>query len=134
MAFSTGVFTIAVFRPRGTMPVVRDVLMMLVMVGKRMSRLSYRSVVGMGSSSHDFAGVLLIIFKTKSSVTGSKVCKGSPVKEASEEAVGFGEGKLFLMVRIFFVKYSEKTIGRSLESKAEGRGEEKLLSSMELKF
>ena len=30
--------------------------MMLVMVGKRMSRLSYRSVVGMGSSSQDFAG------------------------------------------------------------------------------
>ena len=78
------------------MPVVRDVLMMLVMVGKRMSRLSYRSVVGMGSSSHDFAGVLLIIFKTKSSVTGSKVCKGYPVKEASEETVGFGGGELFL--------------------------------------
>ena len=28
----------AVFRSRGTMPVVRDVLMMFVMVGKRMSR------------------------------------------------------------------------------------------------
>ena len=32
--------TTAVFRSRGTMPVVRDVLMMLVMVGKRMSRFS----------------------------------------------------------------------------------------------
>ena len=53
------------------MPVVRDVLI-IVMVGKRMSRLSYRNVVGMGSSSQDFAGVLLIIFKTKSSVAGSK--------------------------------------------------------------
>ena len=30
-------FTIAVFRPRGTMSVVRDVLMMFVMIGKRMS-------------------------------------------------------------------------------------------------
>ena len=30
----------AVFRSRGTMPVVRDVLMMFVMVGKRMSRFS----------------------------------------------------------------------------------------------
>ena len=116
------------------MPVVRDVLMMLVMVGKRMSRLSYRSVLGMGSSSQDFAGVLLIIFKTKSSVAGSKVCKGSPVKEASEETVGFGGGKLFLMVRIFSVKFSEKTVGRSSESKAEGSGEEKFLPSMELKF
>ena len=103
----------AVFRPCGTMPVVRDVLMMLVMVGKRMSRLSYRSVVGIESSSQDFAGVLLIIFKAKSSVTVSNVCKGSPVKEASEETVGFGGGKLFLMVRIFSVKYSEKTVGRS---------------------
>ena len=104
------------------------------MVGKRMSRLSYRSVVGMGSSSHVFAGVLLIIFKTKSFVTGSKVYKGSLVEEASEETVGFGGEKLFLMVRIFSVKYSEKTIGRSSESKAEGRGEEKFLPSMELKF
>ena len=32
--------TTAVFRSRGTMPVVRDVLMMFVMVGKRMSRFS----------------------------------------------------------------------------------------------
>ena len=70
--FFNRVFTIAVFRPRGTMPVVRDVLTMFVMVGKRMSRLSYRSVVGMGSSSQDFTGVLLIIFKTKSSVTKVK--------------------------------------------------------------
>ena len=76
---------------------------------------------GKGSSSQDFAGVLLIIFKTKSSVTGSKVCQGSPVKESSEETVGFGGGKLFLMVRIFSVKYSEKTFGRSSESKAAER-------------
>ena len=32
--------TMAVFRSGGTMPVVRDVLMMFVMVGKRMSRFS----------------------------------------------------------------------------------------------
>ena len=124
-------FTIAVFRPHGTMPVVRDVF---VMVGKRMSGLSYRSVVGMGSSSQDFAGVLLIIFETKSSVTGSKVCKGSPVKEASEETAGFGGGKLFLMVRIFSVKYSEKTVGRSSESETEGRGEEKFLLSCDIRL
>ena len=65
---------------------------------------------------------------------GSKVCKGSPVQEAPEETVGFGGGKLFLMVRIFSVKSSEKTVGRSSESKAEGSGEEKFLPSMELKF
>ena len=44
-------FTTAVFRPRSIMPIVRDVLMMLGMVGKEMSRLSYRSVVGMGSGA-----------------------------------------------------------------------------------
>ena len=74
-------------------------------------------------------------------MTGSKVCKGSPVKEVSEEAVGFGGGKLFLMVRVFSVNFfflilkkKKKTVGRSSESKAEGRGEEKFLPSMELKF
>ena len=56
------------------------------------------------------------------------------MKEASEQAVWFGGEKLFLMVRVFSVKYSEKTVGRSSESKAEGRGEETFLPSMELKF
>ena len=49
----------------------------------------------MGSSSQDLAGALLIIFKTNSSVTGSKVSKGFPAKEVSGQAVGFGGGKLF---------------------------------------
>ena len=62
----------AVFRSRDTKPVVRDVLM-FVMVGKRMSRFSQRSVVGMESSSQVLAGALLIMFKTSSSTTGSKV-------------------------------------------------------------
>ena len=38
-SFNRGLTT-AVFRSRGTMPVVRDMLMMFVMVGKRMSRFS----------------------------------------------------------------------------------------------
>ena len=37
--FNRGLTT-AIFRSRGTMPVVRDVLMMFVLVGKRMSRFS----------------------------------------------------------------------------------------------
>ena len=134
MAFSTGV---SQFQSSDHVKQCQwQVLMMLVMVNKRMSRLPYRSVVGMESSSQNFARVLLIIFKTKSLVVESKVRKGSPVKEASEQAVGFGGGKLFLMMRIFSVKYSEKTVGRASESKAEGRGEEKgfFLPSMELKF
>ena len=55
----------------------------------------------MGSSSQDLADAQLIIFKTNSSVTDSKVSKGFPAKEVSGQAVGFGGGKLFLMVRIF---------------------------------
>ena len=58
----------------------------------------------MGSSSLDLADALLIIFQTNSSVTDSKVSKGFPAKEVSEQAVGFGGGKLFLMVRIFSLK------------------------------
>ena len=35
---------------------------------------------------------------------------------------------MFLMVRIFSIKYSEKTVRRSSESKAEGSGEEKVFA------
>ncbi len=58
----------------------------------------------MGSSSQDLADTLLIIFKTNSLVTDSKVTKGFPAKEVSGQAVGFGGGKLLLIVRIFSVK------------------------------
>ena len=51
--------------------------------------------MGMGSSSQDLADALLIIFKTNSSVTGSKVSKGFPAKEVSGQAVGFGGGNFF---------------------------------------
>ena len=58
----------------------------------------------MGSSSQDLADALLIIFKTNSSETGSKVSKGFPAKKkVSGQAVGFGGGKLFLIVQIFSV-------------------------------
>ena len=58
----------------------------------------------MGSSSQDLADALLIILMTNSSVTDSKVSKGYPSKEVSGQAVGFGGGQLFLMLRIFSVK------------------------------
>ena len=58
----------------------------------------------MGSSTQDLADTLLIIFKTNSLVTDSKVTKGFPAKEVSGQAVGFGGGKLLLIVRIFSVK------------------------------
>ena len=43
--------------------------------------------MGKGSSSQDLAGALLIIFKTNSSVTGSKISKGSPRKRALSELI-----------------------------------------------
>ena len=49
----------------------------------------------MGSSSQDLADALLIIFKTNSSVTGSKVSQGFPAKDVSGHAVGFGGGNVF---------------------------------------
>ena len=58
----------------------------------------------MGSGSLDLADALLIIFKTNSLVTDSNDSKGFPAKEVSGQAVGFGGGKLFLMVRIYSVK------------------------------
>ena len=48
----------------------------------------------MGSSAQDLEGALLIIFKTDSSVTGSKVSNGFPAKEVSGQAAGFG-GEFF---------------------------------------
>ena len=88
----------------------------------------------MGSSSQDLAGALLIIFKTHSSVTDSKVSKGFPAKDVSGQAGGFGGGKLFLMVGIFSVKQSEETFRRSSESNVEGKGEDLFLRRVVLKF
>ena len=62
-------------------------------------------MVGMESSSPDMPSVLLTIFKTKSSVTGSKISKGLTVKDILEQAAGFGGGCLFLMAQIIPVKY-----------------------------
>ena len=58
------------------------------------------------------------------------------MKEASEETAGFGGGKNKISdgADLLRKKYSEKTVGRPSESKDEGRGEEKFLPSMELKF
>ena len=60
--------------------------------------------MGMGSSSQDLADAPLIILKTNSSVTDSKVSKGFPANEVSGQAAGFGEGKQIQMVQIFSVK------------------------------
>ena len=51
--------------------------------------------MGIGSSSQDLVGAQLIIFKTNSSVTNSKVSKGFPEKDVSGHAVEFGGGNCF---------------------------------------
>ena len=45
--------TIAVLKSGGTKPEANEVLMMLVIVGRRTSRFLYSSSVGMGSGLHD---------------------------------------------------------------------------------
>ena len=45
--------TIAVLKSGGTKPEAYEVLMMLVIVGRRTSRFSYCNAVGMGSGLHD---------------------------------------------------------------------------------
>ena len=50
---------------------------------------------GNGIEFTRLGGCALIIFKTNSSVTGSKVSQGFPAKELSGQAAGFGEGNCF---------------------------------------
>ena len=52
----------------------------------------------------------------------------------SVAAVGLIGGKLFLIVMILLVKYSEKACGMSSESKEDGRGVEFFLPRMALKL
>ena len=67
-----------VFRSRGTMPVVRDVLMMFMTVGKRMSSFHKEAWWEWDQVHKTWQ---MTIFKTNSSVTGSKLSKGFPAKE-----------------------------------------------------
>ena len=46
--------TKAVLKPGGTKPEANEVLMMLLIVGRRTSRFSYSNSVGMGSRLHDW--------------------------------------------------------------------------------
>ena len=47
-------------------------------------------------------------------MTGSKVSKGFPVKEVSGQVVGFGGGKLFLMVRILLLLLINEIIRKDI--------------------
>ena len=56
-------------------------LTMSVIVGTNSAMHSFRSQVGNGSSSHDFAGDSLMIFRISTSVAPIKVVSGVPEKE-----------------------------------------------------
>ena len=87
----------AVFRSCGTMPVVIKRCVEDVHDGQQENVKVF--IKKRGGSGIKFTRLVLIIFKT-----GSKFRKGFPAKEVLGQAVGFGGGKLFLMVQILSVK------------------------------
>ena len=79
-----------------------DMLTMSVIVGTNLAMDSFRSQVGNGSSSHDFAGDSLIIFRISTSVASIKVVSGVPEKEVVIEPHLYkpGNPNSILMVNI----------------------------------
>ena len=77
--FSRGLTT-AVFRS-GTsalQAMAREVLMMLVITGRRTSMFSYSTFVEIGSKSNDFGAVFCRISETNFTVTSLNVCRSLP--------------------------------------------------------
>ena len=70
--------TISVLKSGGKKTEANEMLMMLVIVGRRKSRFSYSSSVGMGSRSHDLGTVFWRISETNCSMTGVNVCSNFP--------------------------------------------------------
>ena len=62
----------------GTRPEASEVLMMLVIVGRRPSRFSYNNFVGMGSRLHDLGVVFWRISKNNCAVAGVNVSSNFP--------------------------------------------------------
>ena len=108
-----------VLKSDGTVLVVRKWFMMFVMVGKRRSRFSHRSVVGIGSSSLFFSSDFWITSRINYSVTGLKFSKGVPEKKEVFTSVDrIVQGKQFLVLRILSVKNSLKNVWKSNRVKA----------------
>ena len=71
----------------------------------------------MGSSSQDLADALLIIFKTNSSVTDSKVSKGFPAKEVSRASSWVWRRKIVSDVADFLSEVIRKDIRKVVRVK-----------------
>ena len=72
--FKSGL-TIAFFVERDTVPVSSEMLIIFVMVGSSVGKISIKNPAGIGSKAHDSLGLLIIILNTSSSVAGLNVSK-----------------------------------------------------------
>ena len=72
--FKSGL-TIAFFIERGTAPGSNKMVIFFVMVGRSVDKISIKNPAGIGSRTHDFFGILLIILDTSSSAAGLNVSK-----------------------------------------------------------
>ena len=70
-----------------------DMLTMSVIVGTNSAMHYFRSQVGNGSSSHDFAGDSLMIFRISTSVASIRVVSGVPEKQVVIEQHLYKPGK-----------------------------------------
>ena len=102
-----------------------DMFTMSVIVGTNSVMHSFRSQVGNGSSSHDFAGDSLMIFRISTSVASIKVVSGVPEKEVVIEPhlhkPGNPNGQYFVvkegaLLPIIFLVNRNKAFGLSLLS------------------
>ena len=92
----------AVFSDLGIRESLNDMLTMSVIVGINSAMHSFRSQVGNGSSSHDFAGDSIMIFRISISVASVKVVSGVTEKEVVIEPHLYkpGNPNSLLMVNI----------------------------------
>ena len=121
----------AVLKLEGKMPEARESLITEVMSGRRQSRHSSSKWVGNASRSQVLEAELRMVYFTKSSLTGSKLRRGRPWKQGSEQLGGSDawQSRLFLLVCTFLWKNSRKRWGSSMRGKTVGRGDVFLLPS-----
>lgn len=67
----------------GTDDSAKDLLIIVVTTGRRMSMTNLRTLAGMGSNSHDLEAELMISLRTSVSVVDEKQSKGDPQSSMS---------------------------------------------------
>lgn len=84
--FSKG-FTKTFFRHYGIVPVESDKFIRFVRAGRTSSVLSKRRVIGIGSRSHVFGDIFIMVPQKQSSDTTSKCVKGHPKINVHEQCI-----------------------------------------------